>query len=154
LVPSCGGTAAGAALGLRRSEAGHGALVDGGYTIGRLVSAGNSAGIQDSRPGWWDEARLQCGHLRPADRGGCVHEGPDFAIGWRAFQPGEAFPAHIHEHFEEVFIATGTPWEAGTARTHPLCLVPGDLVEVEITGVGELSNTVVDEDDNESLSPA
>jgi Fumarylacetoacetate (FAA) hydrolase family len=89
-----------------------------------------------------------------ARTGGCVHEGPDFAIGWRAFQPGEAFPAHIHEHFEEVFIATGTPWEAGTARTPPLCLVPGDLVEVEITGVGELSNTVVDEDDNESLSPA
>ena len=40
---------------------------------------------------------------RPSE-GGCVHEGDDFAIGWRTFRSGELFPAHLHEHFEEVFI--------------------------------------------------
>lgn len=42
-------------------------------------------------------------------------------------------------------IATGTPGGVGAARTPPVWLGSGDVVEVEIPGVGLLRNTVVDE---------
>ncbi len=42
-------------------------------------------------------------------------------------------------------IATGTPGGVGAARTPPQWLVAGDLVEVDISGVGVLSNRVRDE---------
>ncbi|MEO8225278.1 MAG: fumarylacetoacetate hydrolase family protein [Gammaproteobacteria bacterium] len=42
-------------------------------------------------------------------------------------------------------IATGTPSGVGFARKPPRWLVPGDVVEVEISGIGILKNTVVDE---------
>ena len=42
-------------------------------------------------------------------------------------------------------IATGTPTGAGARFDPPKWLVPGDVVEVEVQGVGTLSNTVEDE---------
>jgi len=42
-------------------------------------------------------------------------------------------------------IATGTPGGVGKFRKPQLYLVPGMVVEVEITGIGTLSNVVVDE---------
>ena len=42
-------------------------------------------------------------------------------------------------------IATGTPIGAGIRFTPPKFLQPGDVVEVEVSGVGILSNTVADE---------
>ena len=42
-------------------------------------------------------------------------------------------------------IATGTPTGAGARFDPPKWLVPGDTVEVEVEGVGTLSNTVADE---------
>lgn len=42
-------------------------------------------------------------------------------------------------------IVTGTPGGVGYARTPPIFLVPGDVVEVEISGIGTLRNEVVDE---------
>ncbi len=42
-------------------------------------------------------------------------------------------------------IATGTPSGVGFARQPPRWLVPGDTVEVEIDGIGVLSNPVQDE---------
>jgi len=42
-------------------------------------------------------------------------------------------------------IATGTPVGAGVRFDPPRFLVPGDVVEVEVTGVGTLANTVADE---------
>jgi 5-carboxymethyl-2-hydroxymuconate isomerase len=42
-------------------------------------------------------------------------------------------------------IATGTPTGAGARFDPPRYLVPGDIVEVEVDGVGTLSNPVVDE---------
>jgi 2-keto-4-pentenoate hydratase/2-oxohepta-3-ene-1,7-dioic acid hydratase in catechol pathway len=41
-------------------------------------------------------------------------------------------------------IATGTPAGVGNARTPKLFLHPGDVVEVEIEGVGTLSNPVAE----------
>ena len=43
-------------------------------------------------------------------------------------------------------IALGTPQGVGHARNPPLWMRPGDIVEVEIEGVGVLTNRVVDED--------
>jgi len=42
-------------------------------------------------------------------------------------------------------IATGTPTGAGARLDPPRFLVPGDVVEVEVAGVGVLVNTVADE---------
>jgi 5-carboxymethyl-2-hydroxymuconate isomerase len=42
-------------------------------------------------------------------------------------------------------IATGTPTGAGVRFKPPRFLVPGDVVEVEVAGVGTLSNPVIDE---------
>lgn len=42
-------------------------------------------------------------------------------------------------------IATGTPGGVGSRRTPPSFLADGDVVEVEIDGVGQLRNTVVGE---------
>jgi len=42
-------------------------------------------------------------------------------------------------------IATGTPSGVGHSRTPPLWMKPGDLLEVEITGIGTLRAHIVDE---------
>ena len=42
-------------------------------------------------------------------------------------------------------IATGTPAGVGHRRLPPVYLKPGDLLEMEIPGIGVLRNTVVDE---------
>ena len=42
-------------------------------------------------------------------------------------------------------IATGTPGGVGAARTPPVWLNEGDVVEVEIGGIGTLTNPVLDE---------
>ena len=51
---------------------------------------------------------------------------------WTTLKPGDV-------------IATGTPVGAGARFDPPRFLKPGDVVEVEVTGVGVLSNTVADE---------
>ena len=47
-------------------------------------------------------------------------------------------------------IVTGTPAGVGFTRKPPVYLVPGDVFEVEITGVGTLRNPVIDEPAEES----
>jgi 2-keto-4-pentenoate hydratase/2-oxohepta-3-ene-1,7-dioic acid hydratase in catechol pathway len=42
-------------------------------------------------------------------------------------------------------IATGTPGGVGAARTPPVWLKDGDLIEVDIPGIGVLRNPVQDE---------
>jgi 2-keto-4-pentenoate hydratase/2-oxohepta-3-ene-1,7-dioic acid hydratase in catechol pathway len=42
-------------------------------------------------------------------------------------------------------ILTGTPHGVGFARTPPVYLQPGDVVTVEIEGVGCLTNPVIEE---------
>jgi 2-keto-4-pentenoate hydratase/2-oxohepta-3-ene-1,7-dioic acid hydratase in catechol pathway len=43
-------------------------------------------------------------------------------------------------------IATGTPGGVGSRRTPPVWMKAGDRIEIEISGIGTLSNTVVDEE--------
>ena len=42
-------------------------------------------------------------------------------------------------------IATGTPSGVGYPRQPPVFMQPGDNVEIEIEGIGTLTNTVEDE---------
>lgn len=51
---------------------------------------------------------------------------------WTTLRPGDV-------------IATGTPVGAGVRFAPPRFLEPGDVVEIEVSGVGTLSNTVADE---------
>jgi acylpyruvate hydrolase len=44
-------------------------------------------------------------------------------------------------------IATGTPGGVGFARTPPVWLTPGDLLQVAVEGIGQIANRVVAEDD-------
>ncbi len=41
-------------------------------------------------------------------------------------------------------IATGTPGGVGVARQPPVFMTAGDVVEVEISGIGVLRNPVID----------
>jgi len=43
-------------------------------------------------------------------------------------------------------IATGTPGGVGFARTPPVFMKPGDVVEIDIEGIGTLRNSVVASD--------
>jgi acylpyruvate hydrolase len=43
-------------------------------------------------------------------------------------------------------IATGTPSGVGYARTPPVFLQPGDVIEVTVEGVGTIRNRVVAEE--------
>ena len=51
---------------------------------------------------------------------------------WAALKPGDV-------------ISTGTPIGAGARFDPPKWLKPGDVVEVEVTGIGTLRNTVAEE---------
>jgi len=42
-------------------------------------------------------------------------------------------------------IVSGTPAGVGYARTPPVFMKPGDVIEVEVDGIGVLSNTIIDE---------
>src|SRR5690606_19564019 len=57
----------------------------------------------------------------------------EYCSSWTALEPGDV-------------IATGTPGGVGAARQPPVWMKPGDVVEVDIAGVGVLRNTVVAED--------
>lgn len=58
----------------------------------------------------------------------------EYCSAWTDLEPGDV-------------IATGTPGGVGAGRTPPLWMKPGDRIEVEISGVGRLGNTVVEESD-------
>jgi len=47
-------------------------------------------------------------------------------------------------------LATGTPGGVGFARKPPVWLMPGDVVEVTVEGVGTIRNRVVAEEGNRS----
>ncbi len=52
---------------------------------------------------------------------------------WTPLEPGDV-------------LVTGTPGGVGRVRKPPIWMKPGDVVEVDIRGVGVLRNTIVDED--------
>jgi acylpyruvate hydrolase len=56
----------------------------------------------------------------------------EFISNWTRLRPGD-------------LICTGTPGGVGLARKPPLFMCDGDLVEVEIEGIGRIANTVVEE---------
>ena len=56
----------------------------------------------------------------------------EYCSTWAQLEPGDV-------------IVTGTPGGVGAGRTPPLWMKAGDVVEVEISGIGVLSNPVVDE---------
>ena len=58
-----------------------------------------------------------------------------------------AYLSRIHPLHPGDVISTGTPSGVGVARDPQLFMKPGDVVEVEIGGVGVLRNEVVDEGD-------
>jgi 2-keto-4-pentenoate hydratase/2-oxohepta-3-ene-1,7-dioic acid hydratase in catechol pathway len=49
-------------------------------------------------------------------------------------------------------IATGTPGGVGFARQPPVWLQPGDVIEVEVQGVGRIENRVVAEESDEAMT--
>ncbi len=62
-----------------------------------------------------------------------VAQAVEYFSGFTTLQPGDV-------------IATGTPGGVGFARTPPVWLQPGDLIEVEVEGIGAIANRVVAEE--------
>ena len=62
-----------------------------------------------------------------------VAQAVEYFSGFTTLRPGDV-------------IATGTPGGVGFARTPPVWLMPGDLIEVTVEGVGTISNRVVAEE--------
>jgi 2-keto-4-pentenoate hydratase/2-oxohepta-3-ene-1,7-dioic acid hydratase in catechol pathway len=59
----------------------------------------------------------------------------EYITSWTVLEPGDV-------------IATGTPGGVGAGRKPPVWMQPGDNVEVDISGIGRLSNHIAG--DNES----
>jgi len=79
--------------------------------------------------------RLNGGEVQRGDTADMIFDVPAIVAYVSAFtrlEPGDV-------------ISTGTPPGVGLARKPPLWLKPGDVVEVEISGIGVLGNTVVAE---------
>lgn len=66
------------------------------------------------------------------------------------------YPIEYQVHYLSTFVTllpgdvifTGTPTGAGARHDPPVWLAPGDVVEVNVDGIGTLTNTVVDEFDD------
>ena len=56
----------------------------------------------------------------------------EYCSTWAQLEPGDV-------------LVTGTPGGVGAGRTPPLWMKAGDTVEVEISGIGVLRNSIVDE---------
>ena len=71
----------------------------------------------------------------------------DTSVGDLAFQIPDliSYLSAIIDLVPGDIIATGTPSGVGNFRDPKVFMQPGDLVEVEIDGIGTLSNTIVDE---------
>jgi 2-keto-4-pentenoate hydratase/2-oxohepta-3-ene-1,7-dioic acid hydratase in catechol pathway len=81
-------------------------------------------------------SRLNGRQVQHASTGDLIYDIPTLLAYVSAITPLEAGD----------IIATGTPEGVGSRRTPPLWLKPGDVFEVEITGIGTLRNPVLAEE--------
>jgi acylpyruvate hydrolase len=85
------------------------------------------------------ESRLNGEVMQSASTSQLIFDVPsliEFISTWTTLEPGD-------------LIATGTPGGVGAAKKPPLWMKPGDVIEVEIEGIGTLRNTVV----NDGMKP-
>jgi len=59
----------------------------------------------------------------------------EYCSSWTPLEPGDV-------------IVSGTPGGVGRVRKPPIWMKPGDVVEIDIKGVGVLRNTIIDEDED------
>lgn len=81
------------------------------------------------------ESRLNGEVMQSASTSQLIFDVPsliEFISTWTTLEPGD-------------LIATGTPGGVGAAQKPPLWMKPGDVIEVEIEGIGTLRNTVVED---------
>jgi 2-keto-4-pentenoate hydratase/2-oxohepta-3-ene-1,7-dioic acid hydratase in catechol pathway len=93
---------------------------------------------QDSMPGSDElhlETKLNGEVVQSADTSDLIHDVPRIIEYLSTFTPLE--PGDV--------IATGTPSGVGMSRTPPLWMKAGDVVEVTISHIGTLRNTIADE---------
>ena len=60
-------------------------------------------------------------------------------------QGGKIVDVHSGLIREGDIIVTGTPGGVGRVRKPPIWMKPGDTVEIDVRGLGTLSNSIVDE---------
>ncbi|MZG13963.1 cupin domain-containing protein [Streptomyces sp. SID5914] len=77
---------------------------------------------------------------RAGEPGGVLHVADGFGLGSRAFAPGEVFPAHHHNHFDELFIGVSGTLTV-TVAGREVRLTPGDKVVCARGSVHSLANT-------------
>jgi 2-keto-4-pentenoate hydratase/2-oxohepta-3-ene-1,7-dioic acid hydratase in catechol pathway len=81
--------------------------------------------------------RLNGETVQQAKLGEMIFDLPTLVEYWSSFNPLVAGDV----------IVTGTPGGVGVKRTPPLWMKPGDVVEVEIDGLGVLRNNIADDTD-------
>ena len=91
-----------------------------------------------NQQGEWDpllQTRLNGNQVQSARASQMIFDIPsviEYISRWTVLRPGDV-------------IATGTPGGVGSRREPPLWMKAGDRIEVEIEGIGTLSNPVIDE---------
>ena len=116
----------------------HGTQVTGGKNFDRSGSAGPWIVTTDEAPDLADiqlETRLNGRVMQSDSAASMIFPVPRilaYISSFTALQPGDV-------------ICTGSPEGVGQSRTPPVWMVPGDVLEVEISGVGLLKNPVAAE---------
>ena len=113
--------------------------VDQGKNFYHSSSVGPWLVTRDECPNDFSElkltTRLNSEVMQSSDAGKLCFDVPELISYYSKivhFQPGD-------------IIATGTPGGVGSRRTPPIWMKNGDQIEVEISGLGTLSNTIIDE---------
>ena len=113
--------------------------VDQGKNFYHSSSVGTWLVTRDECPNDFSElkltTRLNSEVMQSSDAGKLCFDVPELISYYSKivhFQPGD-------------IIATGTPGGVGSRRTPPIWMKNGDQIEVEISGLGTLSNTIIDE---------
>ena len=116
----------------------HGTQVTGGKNFDRSGSAGPWIVTTDEAPDLADmqlETRLNGRVMQSDSATSMIFPVPRilaYISSFTALQPGDV-------------ICTGSPEGVGQSRTPPVWMAPGDVLEVEISGVGLLKNPVAAE---------
>ena len=113
--------------------------VDQGKNFYHSSSVGPWRGTRDECPNDFSElkltTRLNSEVMQSSDAGKLCFDVPELISYYSKivhFQPGD-------------IIATGTPGGVGSRRSPPIWMKNGDQIEVEISGLGTFSNTILDE---------
>ena len=85
-------------------------------------------------------------HIESWDAWAAKNIKPPLVIGHEFVGEVVAVGSNVADFAPGDLVLTGTPSGVGVFRDPPVFLVPGDVVRVEVEGIGSVTNPIVDED--------